>query len=789
MKRTSMLFALLLALVLVILPAPRAMAAEAVSYDGENVIVTANEEAETLLAQDPSLPQLATPTDLTVGKIYRYDYATDQMIFDDFPGNIMWKAQEPFQGWISIEVHHEDGTLFNGCSHQYSGTDWINEWAECEHAFVCANPDSGTYYFTIQAKGDGINYRDSEIAVSEMFTYVKPSAQLGTCSNLSWNWPEATWTGPNEPNAGGYEVMVLFSATLDENPRPIGGTMWYSFDFYSPEGQWEIHEWDLQNGGTGYYYFQVRTLSRDITVACNGELSELSEPYYYTAADIESELQGIRNNAGSMTDEDIRAAVQAIDPAELQRAMLADHDDADTVYELAKLEEEVGGPAPVVVSDDASAFDGSKVSIVGANLNNPASANQPISLVIDKPEREHVLDANYNNSVAISFSMDLANVENTENLAVPVKISMPIPDSINPQFLVILHYHADGSVEEIWPYLDVNLGQNMATFVLTSFSDFTFTEIAQDEPEDPTADVVRLFGSNRYQTAFKVADLLKQQLGYDQFVNVIVASGQEFPDALAGSYLATMKDAPILLVNPRMCDQVKEYITANLVPGGTVYLLGGTNAVPEEMESGLDGFHIKRLAGANRYETNLAILNEAGTEGMPILVCTGTGFADSLSASATGLPILLVNPRGLLPAQKDFLAASSGDFIIIGGESAVPAAIADALAEYGTIDRRAGANRYETSVVVAQMRFHRPGAAVLAYAQNFPDGLCGGPLAYAMGAPLLLTATNRGPVVAEYAQNEGIRAGIVLGGTGLIDDVTAGKVFFLGENATIPVLE
>jgi hypothetical protein len=58
-----------------------------------------------------------------------------------------------------------------------------------------------------------------------------------------------------------------------------------------------------------------------------------------------------------------------------------------------------------------------------------------------------------------------------------------------------------------------------------------------------------------------------------------------------------------------------------------------------------------------------------------------------------------------------------------------------------------------------------------------------------MGAPLLLTATNRGPVVAEYAQNEGIRAGIVLGGTGLIDDVTAGKVFSLGENATIPVLE
>lgn len=788
MKRTSMLFALLLALVLVILPAPRAMAAEAVSYDGDNVIVTANEEAETLLAQDPSLPQLATPTDLIWSKIERYDPATDQMVLKDFPGNIMWKLHEPFQGDVNIRVYSADGTECGGCSHRYP-SDSMDEWYSCEHAFCTSFFESGTYYFTIQAEGDGINYRDSEIATSGMFTYVKPSAQVATCSNLSWNWPEATWTGPNDPNAGGYDVEFYYAPTLEEEPEIWGGTMWYSLENYTTEGQNAVYDWLLQNCGTGYYYFRVRALSSNISIARNGEWSELSEPYYYTAADIESELQGIRNNAGSMADEDIRAAVQAIDPAELQRAMLADHDDADTVYELAKLEEEVGGPAPVVVSDDSSAFDGSKVSIVGANLNNPASANQPISLVIDKPEREHVLDANYNNSVAISFSMDLANVENTENLAVPVKISMPIPDSINPQFLVILHYHADGSVEEIWPYLDVNLGQNMATFVLTSFSDFTFTEIAQDEPEDPTADVVRLFGSNRYQTAFKVADLLKQQLGYDQFVNVIVASGQEFPDALAGSYLATMKDAPILLVNPRMCNQVKDYIRANLVPGGTVYLLGGPNAVPEEMKAGLDGFNVKRLAGANRYETNLAILNEVGETDLPILVCTGTGFADSLSASATGLPILLVNPRGLTQPQKDYLATANRNFVIIGGESAVPVAIADALAAYGTVDRLAGANRYETSVMVAQMRNWNPTSAVLAYAQNFPDGLCGGPLAHAMGAPLLLTATNRGPIVAEYAQTNGIRAGIVLGGTGLIDDVTAGKVFSLGENATIPVLE
>ena len=40
-------------------------------------------------------------------------------------------------------------------------------------------------------------------------------------------------------------------------------------------------------------------------------------------------------------------------------------------------------------------------------------------------------------------------MKDTENLDVPVKITLPVPSSINPQFLVILHYHADGSMEEL----------------------------------------------------------------------------------------------------------------------------------------------------------------------------------------------------------------------------------------------------------------------------------------------------------------------------------------------------
>lgn len=287
---------------------------------------------------------------------------------------------------------------------------------------------------------------------------------------------------------------------------------------------------------------------------------------------------------------------------------------------------------------------------------------------------------------------------------------------------------------------------------------------------------LRLAGSNRYETAFLAADQLKVELGVEEFENIIVASGTGFADALAGSYLAVVKNAPILLVNKNTVTDVAEYIEANLADRGTVYLLGGEAAVPAAMENLLESLNVKRLAGSNRYATNLEILIEAGFEDQEILVCTGNGFADSLSASAVGKPILLVN-KSLTADQKEFLESTSGEFVIIGGEGAVSAAVEAALKEYGTVERLAGANRYETSVLVAEKFFEAPTSAVVAYSQNFPDGLCGGPLAYATDSPLLLMATNRGDNVIAYANEVGIACGAVLGGTGLIDDATARNLF------------
>ena len=290
----------------------------------------------------------------------------------------------------------------------------------------------------------------------------------------------------------------------------------------------------------------------------------------------------------------------------------------------------------------------------------------------------------------------------------------------------------------------------------------------------------RLYGKTRYETSYAIADALKKQLGLDRFSNVIIANGKNFPDALAGSYLANKRQAPILMASEKNAESLAQYLEANLIPGGKIYVLGGAAAVADSILEGLkEHYQIKRLAGANRYETNLEILKEAGVGAEEILICTGKGFADSLSVSATGKPILLVG-KTLNEEQKAFLdTVRRNQFYIIGGEGAVSSTIETELKAYGGSIRISGASRYDTSIAVAEEFFDIPAAAVLAYAKNFPDGLCGGPLAYSKHTPLILTADGKQNAAVSYAKNKGIGFGTILGGDSLISDTTANEI--LGE--------
>lgn len=311
---------------------------------------------------------------------------------------------------------------------------------------------------------------------------------------------------------------------------------------------------------------------------------------------------------------------------------------------------------------------------------------------------------------------------------------------------------------------------------------------------DPDYALIRLSGATRYQTSETIANALEAERGTRGFDSIIIASGKAFPDALAGSYLASVTGAPILLTGgtveidektgepaetastPGSIGWTAAYVRRNLREGGTVYILGGDAAVPADMETALRGLKVVRLAGAGRYETNLDILREAGVAGKDILIASGSGFADSLSASSVGLPILLVGDT-LTQAQLQLLAEGSGHFIIVGGESAVSKAVETTLAELGTVERLSGTNRYATSALVASRFFPEADTMILACGSNFPDGLCGGPLAGVMGAPVLLVREGSGKYATEYRTVHAIKRGVILGGSSAVSDKAVSEVF------------
>ena len=368
----------------------------------------------------------------------------------------------------------------------------------------------------------------------------------------------------------------------------------------------------------------------------------------------------------------------------------------------------------------------------------------------------------------------------------------------------------------VWKYVDTNLSFNYTNKYLSyidpkagSYKDlmnavnsgYNWNKYWTDEnlmprkvdtPEPEKKEVVRIYGSTRYETGIKSADALKEQLGVEQFDSVILACGTNFADALAGSYLASVRNAPILLVRNRDIEikLVQDYISKNLRSGGTIYMLGGEAVVPNAAVAGLKGFEVKRLGGSDRYDTNVKILREASkfaVEADEYLVASGNGFADSLSASAAGKPIILVK-NVVQPSQKDYINSLKGKkFYVIGGTGAVNADMEKMFSGLGKTERIGGSTRYETSTNVARKFFNKPACAVIAYGANFPDGLCGGPLAYAMGGPLILAGNGKAEAAIAYADQAGIYYGAILGGPTLIDDTNAGKIFNLAAGTKIVV--
>jgi polyvinyl alcohol dehydrogenase (cytochrome) len=203
------------------------------------------------------------------------------------------------------------------------------------------------------------------------------------------------------------------------------------------------------------------------------------------------------------------------------------------------------------------------------------------------------------------------------------------------------------------------------------------------------ATVVRWQGGDRYATAVAVS-----QATYPTgATTVYLATGTNFPDALAGAALAAVAGGPLLLTDPNTMPAETANEITRLHPSAIV-VLGGTTAVSAQVAvtavAAAHGAALSRLQGPDRYQTADAVASvlvavKGGTTASNgVLLATGLDFPDALAGAAwageSDRPLLLAPSTYITPQTwQTIQSLAAPSVVVLGGTSAINAAVASGL--------------------------------------------------------------------------------------------------------------
>lgn len=347
----------------------------------------------------------------------------------------------------------------------------------------------------------------------------------------------------------------------------------------------------------------------------------------------------------------------------------------------------------------------------------------------------------------------------------------------------IWQYSSSGSVSGISGNVDCNYARADLSFLSTVFT--------------------RLSGSDRYATMKAALDATWSS-GSASYV--VLASGDNFPDALAASGLAGVLDAPVVITSGSSLSSAAASEIARVASSGgcKVVIVGGTGAVSSKAASqasalsGVSG--VERVWGSDRYATAEAVYEYGrshGGWGSEAVVASGTSYPDALSASsyayAAEAPVFLTSGRRLTSSEASSLA--SGGFstvLVLGGSGVVDSSSVASSAGGAQVAAFAGSDRYQTSALFATWACGGSVSGVsatpstplswdgvcVASALNFPDALVASGVAGPSGSPLLLVSDGQWSRAASLlsANADSITSGYILGGTGVISSRTEARL-------------
>lgn len=194
------------------------------------------------------------------------------------------------------------------------------------------------------------------------------------------------------------------------------------------------------------------------------------------------------------------------------------------------------------------------------------------------------------------------------------------------------------------------------------------------------ASVERVGGRDRYETSRLI---MTAAFGEYTIRRLVVATGADYADALAGGPLAAYRDAPLLLIPPAeysVDDATRDALNRE-TSLESIEVLGGTGVINDYVFLDLIRFmpayiaHPDRLGGRDRFETSRIIANRLGLN-RGAVVATGFDFADAVAgtplAHQLAVPILLSRPGCLERSTVDLVTSMNTEsWTVLGGSGAL----------------------------------------------------------------------------------------------------------------------
>ena len=380
---------------------------------------------------------------------------------------MQWDRVENAAGKYNVEIYHNGQAKYGG-RHSWPATNQNDVLTAV--SFRNELEYSGDYKFRVMALGDeksGFENSDwSEF--SDTWSYTRPDISFGEPSNARWDGTVSLWDAPTDAVSEEYaEYLAGYEIELYADGEPLVG--------HNCISGLEFDEVDWMTEEGAVYTFAIRAISNTPSVIYHGPWVTAEGSY-----DGPTQSEAIADQIDKIM-EDEAAINNAPDTLSenLEKVQAGMQTDEELVNKITQLEEAYMSlnniNAYPHVFDDVD-MDESQIKVVGAGLN-AEKPNSDVILNVSKPEKEVVVDHTaYRNAVQVDLSLDGAS----KKLKVPVQITLPIPDSINPEFLQILHYHSDGHYEVIMPPQLIINDDNTATFTVTSFSTFVLAEEGAD---------------------------------------------------------------------------------------------------------------------------------------------------------------------------------------------------------------------------------------------------------------------------------------------------------------------